>query len=214
MNYHALIPVKKLTHAKSRLSKEMSEKARSELVLSMLKHVISVLTSCQDITKIIVVTTDEKVSKFALSLHVSVEAEKIEGHNPALTSAAKKEDKEEIDGLLTISADLPLLTQDDIQKMLEFSILYDVVLAPSNDNGTNAIVLKKPLLLPYRFGKNSFEKYKDEALKREIEFVIYQNPTISFDVDTIDDVNELNKQKNNSSYKFITRIKEIKCKLK
>lgn len=191
MTYHALVPVKKLTHAKSRLTNEMPLKERTDLVLSMLEHVINVLKTCREISTISIVTSDEDVRSFSLQLGVSVQTEESTGHNPALTAAAKKETNATIKGLLTISADLPLLTHFDIQKMIDLSKLYDVVIAPSKDNGTNALLLKKPLLLPYLFGKNSFEKYEKAAKDVGIPFISHQSETLAFDIDTIEDVKKL-----------------------
>ena len=191
MNYHALVPVKHLLYAKSRLASSLSAKERTDLVLSMLEHVITILKSCDDISKIIVVTTDDHVRTVSSSLGVSAEYDDVIGHNPALTAAAKKEIDAEIDGLLTISADLPLLTREDIQQMIDLSKLYDVVLAPSKDNGTNALIVKQPLLLPYLFGENSFDAYEQAAKKADIPYTVHQSETIAFDVDTIEDVKKL-----------------------
>jgi len=76
----------------------------------------------------------------------------------------------------------------DIQALLKRSLDHDVVFAPSKDNGTNAILTKFPLLLPYLFGENSFETYKKEAQKRKLTVGLYNSETIAFDVDTPEDV--------------------------
>jgi 2-phospho-L-lactate/phosphoenolpyruvate guanylyltransferase len=186
MELHALIPVKSLRLAKSRLAENFSEAERSTLVLSMLDHVLETLKSSKEITKIIVVTPDELVEKHVLESGFTVIPEEKPGHNPALTAAAQKENDGE--KLLTISADLPLITQEDIHEMITLSLTHDVVLASSKDNGTNALLLAKPLLLPYLFGENSLEKYKKAAKELGLTVAIYQSKTMAFDVDTITDV--------------------------
>ncbi len=189
MELHALIPVKSLTNAKSRLAKYLTQEQRNTLVLTMLDHVLEVLTSCSQITKIIIVTPDEKIKKYVLDKGLSVEVETQHGHNKSLTQAAKKETSDT--KLLTLSADLPLLSKKDIEQMIQLSQDCDVVIAPSKDNGTNAILEKSPLILPYLFGINSFENYKNESKKRKLSFKIYKSKTISFDVDTIEDMESL-----------------------
>jgi len=47
MQIHALVPVKLLKNAKSRLSKSLSDEERKNLVITMFEHVISVLRSCE-----------------------------------------------------------------------------------------------------------------------------------------------------------------------
>ena len=186
MELHALIPVKSLSLAKSRLAEKFSEAERSKLVLSMLDHVLETLHSCKEIKKILVVTPDELVKKHVLELGFTVMPEGKPGHNPALIEAAQKE--EVSSKLLTISADLPLITHKDIHEMIKLSLTHDVVLAASKDNGTNALLLAKPLLLPYLFGKNSLEKYNNAAAELGLTVTIYQSNTMAFDVDTIADV--------------------------
>ena len=191
MELHALIPIKSLTHAKSRLAKHLTQEQRNTLVISMLDHVLRILNSCNKITKITVVTPDEKIKKRVLNKDVFVEIETQHGHNESLTQAAKKETYDT--KLLTLSADLPLLNKKDLEEMIQLSQDCDVVIAPSKDNGTNAILEKSPLILPYLFGINSFENYKNESEKRKLSFKVYKSETISFDVDTPVDLKMLPK---------------------
>ena len=52
------------------------------------------------------------------------------------------------EALLTISADLPLLTPHDILELVDLSQRFEVVLAGSSDNtGTNALLVHPPLVL-------------------------------------------------------------------
>lgn len=189
MELHALIPVKSLHHAKSRLAKRLSQQQRQELVLSMLDHVLMILKSCDEMKKITVVTPDVEVKKHVLQLGFSVTSEEKPGHNSSLTAAAQNENSEI--SLLTISADLPFLTSHDVGQLIKLLTSHDIALAPSKDNGTNAIIVKKTLLLPYLFGKNSFEKYKEVAIKKNLSYAVYESQTIAFDVDTIEDFGQL-----------------------
>jgi 2-phospho-L-lactate/phosphoenolpyruvate guanylyltransferase len=186
MKVNALIPVKSLMYAKSRLANTYSLYEREKLVFFMLNHVLSILKSCRDIKQITVVTPDESVRKYLSKIGVHTLPEEKHGLNPALTKAAQKENEDV--GLLTIFADLPFLTQDDVEYMIKQLEKNDVVLAASKDNGTNAILVKKPLLLPYLFGINSFEAYYTESEKRNVKTAVYHSKTIAFDIDTIEDI--------------------------
>lgn len=190
MTYHALIPVKSLKNAKSRLANNLSLEERKNLVLAMLNHVISILQSVKKISQITLVTSDQTIQEHINYDNISIFPEEKVGHNPALTVAAHHETAT----LLTISADLPLLTRDDVRQLLSLASLYDIVLAPAKDKGTNAILMK-PLALPYLFGKNSFEKYSNEAKKRNLTVGIYKSQTTAFDIDTIADFHLLQKSK-------------------
>ena len=194
MSYHALIPVKSLTTAKSRLQNYLSLDQRKKLVFYMLNHVITVLHSQKRIEKIYVVSSDRSVLTFAEQKGIIPMRERQVGLNPALTAAAAKISEKKIDGLLTIFADLPIVTKNDIQQLIELSNIYDVVLSPSKEGtGTNAILVKMPLSLPYLFGENSFQKYKYISNKNYVSAGIYISQTMGFDIDTIEDFKELKK---------------------
>lgn len=193
MHYKAIIPVKALSEAKSRLTGYLSIEQRKQLVLTMLRHVLLVLQESDiDIT---VVSADAEVRSYARCWGAQTFKEEQTGHNPALTAAAHRilsqttnVDKGQV-GLLTISADLPLLQVDDIQVMVEASKEYLVVLAASQEGtGTNALLVHPPLNIPYVFGPDSLQHYLNEATKRHLPVKIQKSHGLSFDIDTIDDL--------------------------
>lgn len=187
--YHALIPVKALSEVKSRLAPYLTLYQRDELVLTMLQHVIQVLHDCQEIARVSVVSPDSRVLGYAQMWGAYALLEEQQGHNPALHAAATKEKAIGTTALLTISADLPLLQRADIEYMLEASQQYDIVLAPSQEGtGTNAVLMRPPLALPYVFGLNSLQHYQQEAERHELFTTLVKLPGLSLDVDTIKDL--------------------------
>lgn len=193
MHYKAIIPVKALSEAKSRLTGYLSVEQRKQLVLTMLRHVVLVLQESNiDIT---VVSADAQVRAYARCWGTQTFDEEQAGHNPALTAAAQRtlsqttdRDKAHI-GLLTISADLPLLQVDEIQAMIEASKEYPVVLAASQEGtGTNALLVHPPLTIPYVFGPDSLQHYLNEAIQRHLQVKVQKSHGLSFDIDTIDDL--------------------------
>jgi len=187
--YHALIPVKALSEVKSRLAPHLTLYQRDELVLTMLQHVIQVLLDCHEIAQVSVVSPDSRVLEYAHMLGAHALLEEKQGHNPALQAAAKREKAIGTAALLTISADLPLLQRADIEHMIEASQQYDVVLAPSQEGtGTNAVLMRPPLALPYVFGPDSLQHYQQEAERHELFTTLVRRPGLSLDVDTIKDL--------------------------
>jgi len=191
MNATVLIPVKSLTYAKSRLAGYLNISEREQLVVSMLIHVIEILKISDNQFTIYIVTSDPKVKKLANSIKVNIIQEKNTGHNQALTYAAKQIDQNQ--PLLTISADLPLVDVSDITQLFSLLKNSDVVLAPSKEEtGTNAILMRKPLVVPYRFGKESLKKFITEIKGNKLKYHLYNNETIAYDVDTEKDLKKLN----------------------
>jgi 2-phospho-L-lactate guanylyltransferase len=190
MAYRALIPVKTLSEAKSRLAPYLTRTQRATLVLDMLRHVIDVLRGSKSLETISVVSPDPNVLQQVQVWGVRALLEEAQGHNPALTAAAQKDLASGATALLTLSADLPLLRTYDIQQMIEQSRHYEVVLAPSYEGtGTNALLVRPPLAVPYVFGPGSLQHYQAEIQQRLLSSTLYISPGTRFDIDTIEDVN-------------------------
>ena len=161
-------------------------------MFDMLHHVICVLRTSAMLTDICIVSADERVLTQVRSWGVTALVEECAGHNPALTAAATRLHAAGTDALLTISADLPLLQPQHIQDMIEQSRTRNIVLAASQDStGTNAILARPPLAVPYVFGINSFQRYQQAALQQHLSIATYISPGTSLDIDTIDDIKAL-----------------------
>lgn len=193
MHCNALIPVKPLYNAKSRLRQRLPFEGRRKLVLEMLDHVITVLLKCKDVKRVTVVTSDNRIVEHVSKFHIHIFPESGSGHNHALIEAAEFEKHIRTQHLLSISSDLPILKVKDIQQMIKLAKIYDVVLASSKDGGTNALLTNTPLSIPFVFGKKSLEKFIRLAKNRNLSSYIYTSNTSEFDIDTVEDVALLGK---------------------
>ena len=202
MKYNALIPVKSLHHAKSRLASKIVPEVRTKLVFLMLEHLIDVVSNSGVIEKIFVISGDETVLRFAKKKHANTVYVPLKNLNSDLRNALIQKELDKSGAILTISADLPFVTVSDIRSLIMLGHTNKVVLAPSKEGtGTNAI-LCKPLAIPFLFGKNSFLKFKHETIKKNLRTAIYNSPTIAFDLDTPADLKALLAQDNAYSSLF------------
>lgn len=192
MTYSALIPVKTLATAKSRLAPYLSQHQRESLVLDMLHHVLHVLLDSGLHERVSVVSPDPRVLAQAKTWGAQALMEEQKGHNSALQAAALREQASGATAILTVSADLPLLCTSDIQALIEQSKQHQVVLGSSLDNsGTNALLVCPPLALPYLFGPDSLHRYLDASRQKHLSSVVLRRIGLAFDLDTIGDLREL-----------------------
>jgi 2-phospho-L-lactate guanylyltransferase len=190
MTYTALIPVKTLATAKSRLALHLSQHQRETLVLDMLHHVIHILLESRLLTRVSVVSPDSRILAQVQAWGAQALLEEQQGHNAALHAAALH--STDATAILTISADLPLLCVDDIQALINQSKQYQLVLASSLDGaGTNAMLIRPPLALPYLFGSHSLHRYLDAARQKHLSSIVLHRLGLAFDVDTVGDLREL-----------------------
>ena len=153
MRIHALIPVKRLADAKSRLTPPFSGDERAALTLAMLRHVIAAAQASGELARITVISPDMTVLDVAETLGVVALRQHSEGLNPALDEGRSDAVIHDAEAVLVLHADLPHLQPADIAMMVRLLPPTGAVLAPDyTGSGTNALLIAPPDALPFRFG--------------------------------------------------------------
>ncbi len=185
----AIIPVKRLSEAKSSLSQSLTLEQRQRLVLSMLADVLGAVHQASSIASSIVVSPDEKVLSFARLHGAEGVAEPDLGLNEALKLAIRHAISKGVDSVLILPADLPLLKNADVENLIAMaSVPKDIVIAPSKAKGTNALLLRPPDLINLRFGGESFPLHVKEASQAGVKPRVYRSPTVTLDIDEPEDL--------------------------
>ncbi len=180
----AIVPVKRLSEAKSSLSEIFGPEQRQRFVLAMLADVLNAVQQAHAVSGAVVVSPDKKVLDFA-RLHGAVDiAEPGLGLNGALKLAIEHVVGQGATSVFIIPGDLPLLKGADIENLTAMATAErDVVIAPSKANGTNALFLRPPDLIDLRFGGESFPLHVREAIQAGVRPRIYRSPTVATDID-------------------------------
>ena len=187
----ALVPVKDLQHAKQRLAGVLRARERHALFRAMLEDVLSVLSRCQGLAGVVLVTRDPEARVLAARYGARVlEEEHNRGHTAASSFGARALAEEGASGMVQLPADIPLLTPQDIDALLQaHASAPAVTLAPSRDRqGSNAVACSPPDVLPLRFGDNSYFPHLDRAKALGIEPGVVHRSGLALDVDTVDDL--------------------------
>jgi 2-phospho-L-lactate guanylyltransferase len=207
-----IIPVKKLSESKTRLSEALSLRHRQELVLTMLEDVVASLDKSSLVDKITVLTADERVIDHAVALGVATMVDTTDkGINESL---AKATDYEMIERsgtpLLVLPVDVPLVkpsTIDDIISKVGDRSSSLVVIVPSTAKGTNALLRNPPDVIPTRYGVNSFMAHVKEAMRKRIHLEVCYAEDLQIDLDTPSDLFEvLRKGDSTRTSSYLERI--------
>ena len=184
MNVWLLLPVKPFAQGKSRLASVLGEEERVRLNQTLLRHVLTTALSANMLSGITVISRDPQVLAIARSQAVEALAEEGTGLNHALAQGRRHALSRQADALLVLPADLPLLTTEDVYRILEYGKSFSsVVIAPSPDGGTNALLVRPPTAIPFRFGRNSFERHCAAARRAQLSLHIVTSPGLQTDVD-------------------------------
>jgi 2-phospho-L-lactate guanylyltransferase len=203
MNVFAIVPVKGLGISKRRLSSVLSPEKRRALTAAMLEDVLNALKS-STVREVLVVSPDSAVRQIADKYGVSYISSRRAGLNPALKEAIEWCVHRNADSVLILPADIPLVSSEDIDKLVALgSEESTVVLSPSLNGGTNALLLNPPNLIPVCFGPNSFFKHVKEAIDRGVAIKFHSSKGIMLDVDSADDLNKMLEIENNIGSKHV-----------
>ena len=193
----AIVPVKGLAGAKSRLASVLSPAARRRLVVQMLGDVLAALAATPAVTRTLVVTPDAEVAAIARAQGAEIIHEDTPiSLNGALRTALHASGCLADARCLLLPADVPLVTPDEIAVLLkgEPGSLHRVVIAPSHDGGgTNALVLNDHDVMGPSFGPNSFKRHLEMAEALHLSPRVVRLPGLGFDIDTPEDLRRLSE---------------------
>jgi 2-phospho-L-lactate guanylyltransferase len=200
---HAIVPMKPLARAKSRLAHRLNPAQRRALATSLLQHTLDIVCAAAQpapntaqgdtpVQAVWVVSSDQEVLDLAARYGAQPLYDPATTMNAALDVARAAILQTNADALLVIPADLPLLTRDDIThltRLLAVTPRPACVLAPNRDHsGTNALGLSLPTPMPFLFGNDSFARHQGTAHVLALNVQIYTSSTLALDIDQPEDL--------------------------
>lgn len=206
MSLWVIIPVKPLNRAKSRLSDVLSPEQRYEFATTLLRNVLAVTAKAPQVTGTLVISRDTKALAIAREMGAkSVQESNRSDLNPALSRATEVVRAWGGDAVLILPADLPFITVDDIENIIDMGMdTPSVVIATDREqDGTNALLVRPAGLIPYSYGKGSFSRHVDAARKTGAGLHYYLADTMMLDIDVPADLEQYNRLVSTGQYTFL-----------
>jgi len=188
----AAVPVKEFAGAKQRLSTLLTAAQRQALAAAMREDVLAALVEAP-LAGIMVNTVDPLATDLARRYGAQVVTDGAhDGHTGAVTAMARILAAEGHD-MLTVPGDIPRVTAAEIAAVIEARRpAPSVTIVPAHDaRGSNAVLCAPPLVMPLRFGDDSFLPHVASARALGIEPTIIRLPGIALDIDQPEDVHAL-----------------------
>jgi 2-phospho-L-lactate guanylyltransferase len=211
VNTYALIPVKKLENAKTRIS-NISPETRKRLTKAMLSDVVQSTLEAKSISETFVMSSDQEIIKLADKLGAKTILEKDErGLNFAVSEGTDTLEKRGAEGVVVILGDLPLLTSRLLDLLVKKAISRPwVVIAPSKDNGTNLLLRTPPRVIPHvYYGQNSSLIHIRIAQYYHISYTVFRSPRLMLDIDTLQDFALIRKYESGKETHTFQVLKEL-----
>ena len=163
----------------------------------MFEDVLSTMMSVPDFEQVAVATVCPVAIIIAKKYGAIVlSTSQDEGQTAAVERSVEILDARGITRMLVIPGDVPLVTVEEIQIVLELhEKAPSMTIVPARDElGSNCIALSPPTAAPLRFGPNSYFPHLETARKLGLALQTPKLPGLGLDIDTPEDLLELSRQ--------------------
>lgn len=194
MKIAAVIPMKSLHSAKSRLSNILTAQQRKNLAMYLLDATIKEIKKSCIISEIIIVSNDKAVKNYSCLNNLKYIKDSEEGVNKAVILADNYCIDNRINANIVIPHDLPFISAKEIDKICTMSNKYHkcIIICPSKRfDGTNILFRKPPDVIKTHYDDNSYMNHLKEAYKFKIPIESLDIVKLRFDLDTKEDLLEL-----------------------
>jgi 2-phospho-L-lactate guanylyltransferase len=182
----AIVPVKGLEDAKSRLAPLLGPDERAALVGRMLADVLAACEGSEAVVRTLVVTPEPGVMPVPAGVELLADAG--EGHAAAVALALA--DPRSREGALVVMADCALATPEALDRLA--AAARPVALAPALNGGLNALAVRDPEAFEPVFGlPRGAELTVARARAAGLEPAVLDIPELAFDVDEPGDLRRI-----------------------
>ena len=190
MSLRIVVPHRGLEAAKTRLASSLSPDERMFLASQLLQRVLKVAREVTD--DVVVITPSRALRESVEPAGARLVVQRGMGLNEGLEQARFDALVEDVRTMIVLHGDLPNLQATDVQVLLD-ALPADgspgVAIAPDRaGTGTNALVLRPPGVIQFRFGAGSFAKHVAEVERAGVPLVAVNRAGLAFDLDTPEDL--------------------------
>jgi 2-phospho-L-lactate guanylyltransferase len=185
----AVVPIRGLETAKTRLGRDLEADERVALVTELLRRTLVATRDARRIAGTVVVTMDAAAADLARRHRAIGLVERAPGLNEAIDAARSLAVARGATAVLVLPADLPAASSESVDALIEAAGAYAapsglVALVPDrHGSGTNALLLSPPDLIAPAFGAVSRSLHERAARAAGARYVEIDSP-LSLDVDT------------------------------
>jgi 2-phospho-L-lactate guanylyltransferase len=193
----ALVPVRSLSGAKSRLGEPLDAEERADLILGLLHRTVEQALAATRLAGVVVVSMDADLLRRARAMGAASLLQATDGLNEGLDEARVAAGAEAT-AVMVLPADLPGVAASAIDQLAEAAQLAVldgperpvVALVPDqHGTGTNALLVAPPNAIAFFFGEGSRAAHAAAAEAAGATYLELEGP-LTFDLDTPDDLLE------------------------
>ncbi|WP_370327272.1 2-phospho-L-lactate guanylyltransferase [Euzebya sp.] len=183
----AVIPLKAVRASKTRMASALSPADRALLLRRTFERVVEAARAASSVTGILVVVGDHVGRSWATRRGLDVLDEPPGGGLNAALAAA--DTHLGASATLVLPADLPLVSPEDLDVVVRaLPGVPGVVVVPTGDGGTGALVRAPGGVIPPRYGSGSADAHVAEARRRGVGCTVVTVAGLALDLDQPADI--------------------------
>lgn len=183
----AVVPLRSPGDGKTRLSPTLGRESRAALAGAMLADVVHTLRAAEVDVVVAAGGPAAAAAASALQAEVVMDGPGVRSLDAAIEHACRC--LAPLPALLVVQADLPTLTPDDVRAVIAGEDA--VVVAPTDDGGTSALLRRPPSVIATAFGPDSGRTHVRLAEAAGLRPRIVRRPGLRRDVDVLTDLQAL-----------------------
>lgn len=177
----AVVPLKAIPDAKTRMAPALSAPQRRLLLHRTFERVVEALLGAVAVTAVLVVVGDAEGASWAAAHGLTAEPDAGGGLNAALAAADRRLGA---GATLVVPADLPLVTADDVDRVIAaLPGVPGVVVVPTADGGTGALLRAPGGVIPPLFGAGSAARHVAAATDAGVACRVLEVAGLALDLD-------------------------------
>jgi 2-phospho-L-lactate/phosphoenolpyruvate guanylyltransferase len=185
MRTAAILPVKRFSRAKQRLSASVADGVREELARAMVADVMLALAQTAAIERTILVTREHAVAA-AVREHepVVLDDPAESGQSAAASLGVRHALAAGFERVLCVPGDCPALDPEELEDLLGAESRGVVIVPDRHGAGTNGLLLCPPDAIEPAFGPGSCERHRGLARAAGVAVRVERPSSLLLDVDT------------------------------
>lgn len=175
-----LVPVKAFSRAKARLAPSLDPGRRAALA----RHMAGRVLAASRPLPVAVVCDDDEVATWAETMGAMVLPEPGRGLDGAVSTGVRRLGEAGASEVLVVHGDLPLA--EGLEHLAGFA---GVTLVPDRvEDGTNVVCVAPSAGFRFSYGRGSFQRHQDEAIRLGLALRIVRDSALGADVDEPADI--------------------------
>ena len=190
MSALAILPIKTLDDAKTRLAEELDPRPRRALVESMFSDVLVALRRSKLVDQVLVVSRDHNAQRIAGGYGAMVADDEDSGHTDAALRGIAVALELGYERVLLVPGDTPLLDPVELDDLIGRQVEppFVLIVPDRHGTGTNALLLQPPDVMKPSFGPGSHDRHHRHAAAAGITAQTIEVPSLALDLDTPEDL--------------------------